>query len=80
MWTFSELPSTHLLRAHRRCSKRRSRRSLQMIDFGVSVDMSLFPPGTTFTNTFEKAENKTPDMLEGRPWTFQVRYLDSGPS
>jgi hypothetical protein len=51
-----------------------------MIDFGVSVDMSLFPPGTTFTNTFEKAENKTPDMLEGRPWTFQVRYLDSGPS
>ncbi len=54
--------------------------SLQMIDFGVSVDMSLFPPGTTFTNTFEKAENKTPDMLEGRPWTFQVRYLDLGPS
>ena len=48
------------------------RPSLQMIDFGVSIDLTLFPPATTFNVCFEKAENRSPEMLDGRPWTFQV--------
>ena len=49
-----------------------SKPALQVIDFGVSIDMALFPDGTTFTHCFEKMESKSPDMLEGRPWTYQV--------
>jgi checkpoint serine/threonine-protein kinase len=45
-----------------------------MIDFGVSIDVALFPPGTTFTACFEKADNRCPEMLDGRPWTYQVEF------
>ena len=51
---------------------KKSKPALQVIDFGVSIDMALFPDGTTFTHCFEKMESKSPDMLEGRPWTYQV--------
>jgi hypothetical protein len=51
--------------------------ALQVIDFGVSIDMSLFPVGTTFTHSFDKIESKSPDMLEGKPWTYQVSFESS---
>ena len=54
---------------------KKAKPALQVIDFGVSIDMALFPPGTTFTHCFDKAENKTTDMLEGRPWTYQVNKV-----
>jgi len=48
--------------------------SLILIDFGISIDLMQFPEGTNFKFKFEKLENLTPEMLEGKPWTYQVDY------
>ena len=49
--------------------------TLQMIDFGVSIDMDLFHAEQTFTFKFEKTENRCPEMLEDKAWTYQVSLL-----
>ena len=49
--------------------------TLQMIDFGVSIDMNLFHPNQTFKFKFEKQENRCPEMLEDRAWTYHVSLL-----
>lgn len=46
--------------------------SLQLIDFGRSIDMKLFPSGKSFVHSFTSADLKTPEMLEGKPWNYQV--------
>ena len=48
--------------------------TLQMIDFGVSIDMDLFHADQTFKFKFEKSENRCPEMLEDRAWTYQVSF------
>lgn len=48
--------------------------SLILIDFGISIDMMQFPEDTKFKFKFEKLENLTPEMLEGKTWTYQVDY------
>ena len=53
------------------------RPSLQLIDFGQCVDMTLFPQGKTFSHAFEKEELKTPDMIDGKSWSYQVRETKS---
>ena len=49
--------------------------TLQMIDFGVSIDMDLFHAEQSFTFKFEKTENRCPEMLEDKAWTYQVSLL-----
>ena len=49
--------------------------SLQVIDFGVSIDMSLCANDQAFTHIFDKVGNRCPEMLEGKPWTYHVRYF-----
>ena len=46
--------------------------SLILIDFGVSIDMTLLPKNAKFNYKFEKAENLTTEMIENKPWNYQV--------
>ncbi len=48
------------------------RPSLQLIDFGRCIDLKMFPRGKTFSHSF--AKDKTPEMLEGKPWSYQIDY------
>ena len=52
--------------------------SLILIDFGVSIDMSLLPENTKFHFKFEKEENLTPEMKENKPWNYQVKIPNEG--
>ncbi|TRY72519.1 hypothetical protein TCAL_10504, partial [Tigriopus californicus] len=49
--------------------------TLQLIDYGRSIDMSLFPVGTTFTEVFQTQDLRTPEMLRGRPWSYQLDFF-----
>lgn len=46
--------------------------SLKLIDFGRSIDMSLFPAGTTFNTSCYTEDFQCIEMKEARPWTTQV--------
>jgi len=48
---------------------------LQLIDFGQSIDMKLFPSGTTFTAKVTTQGFQCPEMKTNRPWTYQVREI-----
>ncbi len=56
--------------------------SLQLIDFGRSIDLKLFPQGKSFAYSFAKGDMKTTEMLEGKLWNYQVStsrgYYDTG--
>lgn len=45
---------------------------LKLIDFGRSIDMDLFPRGTTFTAKVTTSGFQCIEMKTNRPWTFQV--------
>uniref|UniRef100_A0A1B6F5J3 Protein kinase domain-containing protein n=1 Tax=Cuerna arida TaxID=1464854 RepID=A0A1B6F5J3_9HEMI len=45
---------------------------LKLIDFGRSIDMTLFPEGTTFTKVVTTDGFQCNEMKEGRPWTYQT--------
>ena len=47
--------------------------SLILIDFGVSLDMTLLPKDAQFEMAFENKDNRTPEMLEGKKWSYQVK-------
>ncbi|XP_067635526.1 uncharacterized protein [Eurosta solidaginis] len=46
--------------------------ALQLIDFGVSIDMKLFKPGQTFNYVHNDNAFKCVEMREGRSWTYQL--------
>ncbi|KAM5227800.1 mitotic checkpoint serine/threonine-protein kinase BUB1 [Ctenodactylus gundi] len=48
---------------------------LALIDLGQSIDMTLFPKGTTFTAKCETSGFQCTEMLSNRPWTYQVDYF-----
>ena len=48
-------------------------RALQLIDFGRSIDMTMFLPGTTFMVKVETDGFQCIEMKTDRPWTYQVR-------
>ncbi|XP_055548233.1 uncharacterized protein LOC129731895 isoform X2 [Wyeomyia smithii] len=45
--------------------------SVQLIDFGVSIDLKLFPKKTAFKKVVKTESFTCIEMLENRPWTFQ---------
>jgi hypothetical protein len=55
--------------------------SLMLIDFNRSIDLKLFDNGTAFVTCVPKKELACVEMLNNRPWIFQVReknnYLQS---
>ncbi|XP_045518806.1 mitotic checkpoint serine/threonine-protein kinase BUB1 beta-like isoform X1 [Pieris brassicae] len=46
--------------------------SLQLIDFGCAIDMSLFPEETTFREVIATEGFTCTEMREGKPWTYQT--------
>ncbi|XP_055854184.1 uncharacterized protein LOC129917952 [Episyrphus balteatus] len=50
----------------------RKQPTLQLIDFGNSIDMSLFPKGQIFTYSHDNESFKCVEMCEKRPWTYQL--------
>ncbi|XP_053603398.1 uncharacterized protein LOC128671163 isoform X2 [Plodia interpunctella] len=46
--------------------------SLQLIDLGCAIDMSLFPDGTTFNELIATEGFTCTEMREGKPWTYQT--------
>jgi len=50
--------------------------ALILIDFGISIDMKLMTSlNSQFYYNFEKEENRMPEMLERRPWNYQIDYF-----
>ena len=49
--------------------------ALILIDFGISLDMRLLPPGAEFKMAFENKDNRTPEMIEGKNWSYQVLFI-----
>lgn len=45
---------------------------LRLVDFGQAIDMSLYPPGTTFLAKVKTSGFQCIEMMTDRPWTFQV--------
>lgn len=45
---------------------------IQLIDFGVSIDMKLFPSKTEFHNIVTTEGFTCTEMLDNRPWTYQT--------
>lgn len=43
---------------------------LKVIDFGRSLDMSLYSSRTSFTHCFQKT--LSPEMMDSKPWNYQV--------
>ncbi|XP_004633203.1 mitotic checkpoint serine/threonine-protein kinase BUB1 [Octodon degus] len=48
---------------------------LALIDLGQSIDMKLFPKGTTFTARCETSGFQCIEMLSNKPWSYQVDYF-----
>jgi len=49
--------------------------ALILIDFGISIDMTLMnPKNSQFYFKFEKEENRIPEMKENQAWTYQIDY------
>ncbi|RUS76831.1 hypothetical protein EGW08_015403, partial [Elysia chlorotica] len=45
---------------------------VKIIDFGQSIDMTMFSPGTTFTAKVETSGFQCIEMKTNRPWTYQT--------
>ncbi|KAM5287657.1 mitotic checkpoint serine/threonine-protein kinase BUB1-like, partial [Glossophaga mutica] len=48
---------------------------LALIDLGQSIDMKLFPKGTTFTAKCETSGFQCTEMLSNKPWNYQIDYF-----
>ncbi|XP_066534081.1 mitotic checkpoint serine/threonine-protein kinase BUB1 [Hoplias malabaricus] len=48
---------------------------LVLIDFGQSIDMTLFPEGTAFTARCMTSGFQCTEMLSNRPWSYQTDYF-----
>ncbi|CAK6969581.1 mitotic checkpoint serine/threonine-protein kinase BUB1 [Scomber scombrus] len=48
---------------------------LSLIDLGQSIDMELFPAGTTFTAKCLTSGFQCTEMLSGKPWNYQTDYF-----
>lgn len=47
--------------------------SIKLIDFGNAIDLTRFPPNTTFNvSPLSTSGFVCTEMVEGRPWTFQT--------
>jgi hypothetical protein len=51
--------------------------SLQLVDMGRGIDMTLFPKGTTFDTVVTTRDFQCIEMQTKRPWTYQVTLIRS---
>ncbi|KAH8924494.1 checkpoint serine/threonine-protein kinase BUB1, partial [Atractiella rhizophila] len=47
---------------------------VKVIDFGRSIDMSLFPPSQTFNSDLQTDKYDCIELREPRPWSYQPDY------
>ena len=47
---------------------------LVLIDFGRAVDLTVFPPDTMFQGSCETEGFQCTQMLEGKPWKYEVLH------
>jgi checkpoint serine/threonine-protein kinase len=52
-----------------------SRGCLQLIDFGRAIDLELLGAGALFVGTSLTTKMQCPEMLNGKPWHYGVRYF-----
>ena len=57
------------------CSDEEGAPCLRLIDFGRSIDLQLFPAGTSFTVDCHTDTFQCIEMRTCRPWTTQVGYI-----
>jgi checkpoint serine/threonine-protein kinase len=50
------------------------RKSITLIDFGRSIDLTLHGPNTQFKCTWEADEQDCPQMNNGEPWLYEADY------
>ena len=48
--------------------------SLQLIDFGRSIDLKLFPSDISFTKVVKTDGIKNIEMREGKPWREHIDF------
>lgn len=48
---------------------------LQLIDFGCSIDMTLLPPGASFTRQVTTENFVCCEMRDGRHWNYHTDYF-----
>ncbi|XP_075059851.1 mitotic checkpoint serine/threonine-protein kinase BUB1 isoform X2 [Mixophyes fleayi] len=48
---------------------------LALLDFGQSIDMTLFPNGTAFTAKCKTSGFQCVEMLTSKPWNYQTDYF-----
>jgi hypothetical protein len=48
------------------------RHGVQAIDFKRAIDLTTYPPGTTFTGRGHANATASPGMLDGKPWVYEV--------
>lgn len=51
-----------------------SKKGIKLIDFGRSIDMSLFPSNIKFTSNWKTDNQDCPEMRNNEPWTYQADY------
>lgn len=52
-----------------------SRKGVRVIDFGRTIDTSLFPPGQRFLSNFKTDDFDCFEMRRGESWTFEPDYF-----
>lgn len=49
--------------------------ALQLIDFGQSIDMKLFPKNQVFYSKVKTENFVCTEMMDNRPWTYQLDFF-----
>eukprot|EP00850_Spirogloea_muscicola_P001065 SM000004S14935 [mRNA] locus=s4:351711:358828:+ [translate_table: standard] len=52
-----------------------SKKGLTLIDWGRSIDLRCFPKGTAFMADCGTEAFRCTEMIEGKPWAYQVDYF-----
>lgn len=55
-----------------RLSNNKNLISVQLIDFGQSIDMKRYPAGQTFQTNIDTKNFTCTEMMSNKPWTFQT--------
>jgi len=50
----------------------RANKGLQIIDYGRSIDLHMYPKGTTFVGSCQVDGFQCVEMITGKPWTYQI--------
>ncbi|KAG8123128.1 hypothetical protein E2320_018497 [Naja naja] len=72
---FGERQGSHLFLDNDTCDIDGTSHGLTIIDFGQSIDMTLFPEGTAFMGKCETSGFQCIEMITGKPWNYQTDYF-----